>query len=123
MMRRPQMGEVLSPNAVVSHLLQLEQDLEQLTRELDDVEKRAVEAREAYSRAKDKAILTVEGDTVGEREARARLATGVEKVAADLADAEVRNARARIASIKARIDIGRTAASTLRAEIALDGVR
>lgn len=113
----------ITPNSIVTHLLQLGRDLEQLTRDLHDVEKRSVEAREAYSRAKDKALLTVDGDTVGEREAKARLATGVEKVAADLADAEVRDARARIASIKARIDIGRTAASTLRAEIALDGVR
>ena len=113
----------MTPNSIVSHLLQFGRDLDQLTRDLDGVERRAVEAREAYSRAKDKALLTVEGETVGEREARARLATGTEKIAADLADAEVRNARARIAAIKARIDIGRTAASTLRAEIALDGVR
>lgn len=114
--------DYLTPNAVVSQLLQLGRDLDAETRDLENVETEAVHTIEAYRRAKDIAFLKSEG-TQYVREAQSRLDTHVERIAAELAEAKVRNTRARIAAIKARIDIGRSAAAALRAEIALDGVR
>jgi hypothetical protein len=116
------MTDLLTPNAVVSQLLQLGRELEKLTTDLDQIEKDAVNAREDYVLAKETAFLKAEG-TQYIREAEAKVATHVERIAAELADANVRGARAHIASIKARIDIGRSAAAALRAEISLDGVR
>jgi len=114
--------DILAPNQVVSQLLQLGRDLDQETRDLDTVETEAVHTIEAYRMAKDTAFLKADG-TQYVREAVSRLETHVERIAAELAEAKVRNTRARIAALKARIDIGRSAAAALRAEIALDGVR
>lgn len=115
-------ADFLVPNEVVKQLLQLGRELEKLTSDLDDIEREAVNRREDYVMAKEKAFLSAEG-TQYIREAESKVATHVERIAAELADANVRGARAHIASIKARIDIGRSAAAALRAEIALDGVR
>lgn len=117
------MTDYLTPNQVVQQLLQLGRDLDQFTRDLDEIEREAVNRREDYVLAKEKAFLAAEGDTQYVREAKSKVATHVERVAAELADAKVRGARAHIASIKARIDIGRSAAAALRAEISLEGVR
>lgn len=115
------MSDLLSPNQVVSQLLQLGRDLDQETRDLEKVEEEAVYAIEAYRTAKDMAFLKAEG-TQYIREAQSRLDTHVERIASELAEAKVRNTRARIAAIKARVDIGRSAAAALRAEISLGGV-
>lgn len=112
----------LSPNAVVMNLLELGRELARLTDELDQIEADAVNSREDYVLAKETAFLKAEGSQYM-REAQSKVATHVERIAAELADAKVRGCRAHIASIKARIDIGRSAAAALRAEIALDGVR
>jgi len=111
--------DLLTPNTVVQQLLQLGRELEKFTSELDDLEREAVNTREDYVMAKETAFLSAEEDTQYMREAKSRVATHVERIAAELADAKVRGARAHIASIKARIDIGRSAAAALRAEIAL----
>lgn len=116
------MSDLLTPNAVVQQLLQLGRDLEKLTSELDDVEQEAVNRREDYVLAKEKAFLAAEG-TQYVRESESKVATHQQRIAAELADARVRGLRAHIVSIKARIDIGRSAAAALRAEISLEGVR
>lgn len=113
----------LTPNTVVQQLLQLGRELDNLTGLLDDIEVMAVNRREDYVLAKEKAFLAAEGETQYIREAKSKVATHVERIAAELADARVRGARAHIASIKARIDIGRSAAAALRAEISLEGTR
>lgn len=114
--------DYLTPNAVVSQLLQLGRELEALTNQLDEIEREAVNSREDYVLAKEKAFLSAEG-TQYIRESESKMATHVERIAAELAEAKVRGVRAHIASIKARIDIGRSAAAALRAEISLEGAR
>lgn len=116
------MPDFFTPNELVKHLLQLGRDLDQLTNDLEGLERDAVNARENYTMAKESAFLKAEG-TQYMRESKSKLATHVERIAAELADAKVRGARAHIASIKSRIDIGRTAAATIRAEIDLAGAR
>lgn len=111
----------INPNSVVSQLLQLGRELEKLTNDLDQLEVDAVNTREDYVLVKETALLKAEGPQYV-REAEAKVATHVERIAAELADAKVRGARAHIASIKARIEIGRSAAAALRAEITLGGV-
>lgn len=115
--------DFLTPNQVVQQLLQLGRELEKLTNDLDDIEREAVNRREDYVLAKEKAFLSAEGDTQYVRESKSKLASTEERIAAELADAKVRGVRAHIASIKARIDIGRSAAAALRAEISLEGAR
>lgn len=108
----------ISPNSVVTQMLQLGRELEKFTADLDQLERDAVNSREDYVMAKEQAFLKAEGSQYM-REAESKVATHVERIAAELADARVRGARAHIASIKARIDIGRSAAAALRAEMAL----
>lgn len=115
-------GELLTVNQVVVQLLALGRELEQLTNDLEDIEREAVNTREDYVLAKERAFLKTEG-TQYIRESEAKLATHVERIAAELAEAKVRGVRAHIAAIKARIDIGRSAAAALRSEIELERVR
>lgn len=119
-LRRENMMD-FSPNSLVTHLLQLGRELEKLTNDLDEIERDAVNLRETYVMAKEKAFLSADDETQYMRESRSKMATHVERIAAEFADARVRGTRAHIASIKARIDIGRSAAAALRAEISLSG--
>jgi len=112
----------LTPNAVVANLLDLARDLARLSAGLDDLEIEVVNKREDYTRALARAELTAEGDTVGERKARALLATGNERLAAETAEALVRGRKRQLDTLKIRIDVGRSAAAALRAEISLGGV-
>ena len=112
----------LTPNQVVSGLLALSRELADFTDDLDRVERDAVNAREDYTLALAKAELKADGETVGERKAQAIVATHEERIAAELAEALVRGRKRQIDTIKVRIDVGRSAAAALRAEISLGGV-
>ena len=112
----------ITPNDVVQGLLARSRELAALTDDLDTVERDAVNAREDYTCALAKAELQAVGDTVGERRAQAILATHEERIAAELAEALVRGRKRQIDSVKVRIDVGRSAAAALRAEISLGGV-
>lgn len=117
------MGDLLTPNAVVTNLLELARELAKLSAGLDELEADVVNKREDYTRALARAELSAEGDTVGERHAKALLATGDERLAAELAEALVRGRKRQLDSLKVRIDVGRSAAAALRAEMDLDRIR
>lgn len=116
------MGMDVTPNQVVTNLLELARELAVLSTGLNDLELSAVNAREDYTLALSKAYLSAEGPV----ETRKHLAlswTSKERLAAETAEALVRGRKRQLDSVKVRIDVGRSAAAALRAEIALDGVR
>lgn len=112
----------LTPNAVVTNLLELARQLGTMSSDLGQLEIEAVNKREDYVLALSKAYLSAEGPV----ETRKHLAlswTSKERLAAETAEALVRGRKRQLDSLKVRIDVGRSAAAALRAEIALDGVR
>lgn len=111
----------LTPNAVVANLLELARELARLSTGLDDLEADAVNAREDLTLASAKAFLAAEGP-VDVRKAEAIVATHYERLTAETAEALVRGRKRQLDSIKVRIDVGRSAAAALRAEISLGGV-
>lgn len=112
------MGD-LTPNTVVSGLMGLARDLDAATKKLRTVEHQAVTTREDYTLAYAKALLKSDGSNSEIRKAAATEATHTERIAAELADAEVRLLKEEMWTIKTRIDVGRSAAAALRAEIEL----
>ena len=116
------MNAELTPNGVVSGLLRLSQELANLSKDLDDLEADAVNGREDYTLANARAFLSAEG-AMDLRKATAIVATHHERLAAETAEALVRGRKRQLDSIKVRIDVGRSAAAALRAELSLDGVR
>ena len=108
----------LTPNRVVSHLVNLAKELDDLTATLGHTEMVAVNAREDFTVAHAKAYLVAEGP-VEARKAQAIIATHNERLAAELAEAQVRGIRRQIESVRVRIDVGRSASSIMKAEMAL----
>lgn len=85
---------------------------------LNDLEQTAVEKREDYTLALSKAYLCAEGP-VEQRKHEAIVATHAERLSAETAEALVRGRKRQLDTLKVRIDVGRSAAAALRAEIAL----
>lgn len=110
----------MTPNDVVVHLTRLAKELGQLVAEIDDSEIAAVNAREDFTLALSKAFLTATG-AMDMRKHHSVVATHVERIAAELAEARVRGLRRQIDSVKVRIDIGRSMGTTLRSEMSLTG--
>jgi hypothetical protein len=108
----------LTPNSVVQGLLELSRELAELSKGLDDLERDAVNAKEDFTMAHAKAYLCAEGP-VETRKAIAIRETHAERVAAELAEVLVRGRKRQLDSIRTRIDVGRSAAAALRAEMAL----
>lgn len=108
----------LTPNGVVSHLVTLAKELDDLTATLSYLESDAVNAREDFTLAHAKAYLSAEG-AVEARKAQAVIDTHETRLAAELAEAKVRGVRRQIESIRVRIDVGRSASSIMKAEMAL----
>lgn len=108
----------LSPTQVTLQLLELARQLQQLSDELDGVERAAVEAKEVYTVAYAKTFLDQSGP-VEERKQRTVWLTRQERLDAELADVSVRAHRRKIATLGTRIDIGRSAAALVRAEAEL----
>lgn len=111
----------LTANNVVQNLLDLARELAALSKGLDDMEIDAVHKREDYTRALSKAYLTAEGP-VEQRKHQAIAWTSNERLAAETAEALVRGRKRQLDSLRIRIDVGRSAAAALRAEISLGGV-
>jgi len=105
----------MTPNDVVLHLTRLAEELRNLVGEIE-----AVNAREDFTPALSKAFLTATG-AMDMRKHHSVVATHVERIAAELAEARVRGLRRQIDSVKVRIDIGRSMGTTLRSEISLAG--
>jgi hypothetical protein len=114
------MSGQMTPNDVVVHLTRLAEELRKLVTDIDTAEIEAVNAREDFTLALSKAFLSAEG-AMDMRKHRSVVATHVERIAAELADARVRGLRRWINCMNARIDIGRSMGTTLRSEISLTG--
>lgn len=112
------MTDHLTPNAVVSGLLDLARELAVLAKDLDSIEIDAVNKRENLTLAISRAYLSADGP-VETRKHIAITATHDERLAAETAEAIVRGRRRQIDSVKVRIDVGRSAAAALRAEMSL----
>lgn len=111
----------LTPNAVVSGLMELSRELAELSKGLDELEADMVNAREDFTLAHAKAYLAAEG-SVETRKAIAITETHNERLTAETAEALVRGRKRQMQTLLARIDVGRSAAAALRAEISLGGV-
>lgn len=112
----------VTPMSVTQNLLNLARELAELASGLDDLEQRAVMAREDLTLAQAKAFLSAEG-TVDVRKNTAIVATHAERLSAETAEALVRGRKRQLDTLKVRIDVGRSAAAALRAEIDLERTR
>jgi hypothetical protein len=112
----------VTPMSVVRNLMDLARQLAELATGLDELEQRAVEKREDLTLAQAKAFLSAHGP-VDVRKNEAIVATHVERLAAETAEALVRGRKRQLDSLKVRIDVGRSAQAALRAEIDLERAR
>jgi len=112
----------VTPNSVAANLAHLARELAALTDGLGDLELKAVNAREDYVLAHAKAFLSSEG-AMELRKHKALMETSTERLAAETAEALVRQRKAQIAAIKVRIDVGRSVGAVVRAEIDLERAR
>jgi hypothetical protein len=108
----------LTPNAVVSGLLDLSRELGKLSSDLDQLEIDAVNSKEDFTMAHARAFLEAVGP-MDVRRYTAIEATHHERLAAETAEALVRGRRRQIEAIRVRVDVGRSAAAALRAEMSL----
>lgn len=112
----------LSPGSIVANMAKLSAQLEEQTDKLDAAEIAAVNAKLDYERAYEIAFLAAEGPQYL-REVTAKHAAADEREVLEHALREVRSIKAHLSTLQTRIDVGRSAWSALKAEIALDGVR
>jgi hypothetical protein len=110
----------LTAHQVSEQLAKLSRQLDELVTKIGDAEREAVNRREDLTLANAKAFLRAEGP-VDVRKQLAIEVTHTERLAAELAEAEVRGLRRQIDSTKVRIDIGRSLGAALRAEASLAG--
>jgi hypothetical protein len=105
----------LTPTQVALQLAQLSRALNEITQEQEGFEVDVVEKREFYTKEYAKTFLQEPGNNE-ERKQAALLKTSEYRIAAELADAMLKMHLARIASLRKRIDIARSAAALVRAE-------
>lgn len=121
------MGEVRrewDQREVVRLLLELSEQLQRLDETLGDYEKEYVEKAEVYNQANTQAFLAERAKDSPQYvcKAVADEATHDERLAMALAQAHVRAQKRKIEILRERIGVGRTAASSLRAELELERV-
>jgi hypothetical protein len=113
------MNADITANSAVVEMARLSRQLDEAGYRLKDAEKKAVQAEHAYRVAKAKALLSVKDGTVPEREATALLEVDSVRLAAKLAEAELRILRSEIRILENRIDVGRSVVGVLRMEASL----
>jgi len=113
------MNADITANSTVVEMARLSRQLDEAGYRLKDAEKKAVQAEHAYRVAKAKALLSVKDGTVPEREATALLEVDSVRLAAKLAEAELRILRSEIRILENRIDVGRSVVGVLRMEASL----
>jgi hypothetical protein len=110
----------LTAQQVGEQLAALGKQLDGLIKQIGDAETAAVNAREDATMAHSKAFLSADG-AMDVRKHVAIEATHPQRIAAELAEAEVRGLRRQIDSVRIRIDIGRSLGAAIRAETSLAG--
>lgn len=108
----------ITPLTVTQNLLELARQLAELSSGLAELETQAAEKREDYTLALSKAYLSAEGP-VETRKHIAITETHPERLAAETVEALIRGRKRQLDTLKVRIDVGRSAAAALRAEIDL----
>jgi hypothetical protein len=112
----------ITPNQVVTGLMELARELARLSSDLDRIEVEAVNRREDYTLALSRAFLIAEG-AMELRKHEAIVRTSPERLAAETAEALVRGRKRQLDSLKVRVDVGRSAAAAVRAEMDLERAR
>ncbi|MCM6776248.1 hypothetical protein NDR87_18860 [Nocardia sp. CDC159] len=107
-------------NDVVLQLSRLSRELDERTKDLNEADVAAVNAREAAKLAEAQEFLKAEG-SVDARKCKAIVATPELRLAAEVAEAGVRGLQRTIRTLQTRIDVGRTYGATIRSEAALAG--
>lgn len=115
-MAEPHRQRELTPNAVVQELLNLSRSLQTLSDELDPLERDAVEAKETYTVEYARKFLTSKASNNDMRKQQALLDTSDVRLQAEIAETLVKSHIRKIATLKVRIDVGRSAAALVRAE-------
>ena len=105
----------ITPNGAVMELTKLSRTLDEAGHRLHDAERKAVNKRHEFTVAQAKAFLCAEG-SIQARQAQAILDTADLRVAAELAEAEVRILKSDIRILENRMDVGRSVVGVLRAE-------
>lgn len=107
-------------NDVVMQLSKLARELEQVTRELAELDEAAVRAKGRYEVSYARAFLTAEG-AMDVRKQQAVFDVADEKLAAEIAEQRVRATKEHIRTLRDRLDVGRSAGAALRSEFAASG--
>jgi len=105
----------ITPTSAVLELAKLSRLIDELGFKLHDAERDAVQKRHEFTIAQAKAFLTAEG-SIQARQAQASIDTEALRVAAELAEAEVRILKSDIRILEARMEVGRSVVGVLRAE-------
>lgn len=111
----------MSASEVAQHLLALSRDLLRFTDELNAKDIESVELAEDAKVSEAKAFIRAEGP-VDQRKALAVVETHSERLAARVAEAEVRALQRSVRTLERRIDVGRSHGATVRAEVAMSGM-
>ena len=109
----------LNQNQVVALLLSLARELQGLSDTLDTLERDAVTKSELLNATHSKALLKADGPQYV-RVAIADDECADLRLAAKLADVEVRATKRKMDILRTRIDVGRTVVASLRAELELE---
>jgi hypothetical protein len=113
-------NELPTLNDVALRLAALSRDLDKATSDADTLDSRAVTARHKFEIAYSRAFLSAEG-SMDVRKHKAVLETADDRLNAEIADQVLRACRARIGTIKAQIETGRSLSSAVKAELSLAG--
>ena len=119
--RQVEQWRELTPTQVALQLARMSRELEAITQEQEPIETKVVETKEAYTKAYARLFLEEPGNNE-ERKQAALLKTSDLRLANELANAEMSMHLARVASLRKRIDIARSAAALVRAEWELQQV-
>jgi hypothetical protein len=105
----------ITPTSAVLELARLSRQLDEAGFKIRPAERDAVQKRHEFTVAQAKSFLTAEG-SIQARQAQALIDTAELRVAAELAEAEVRILKSDIRILEGRMDVGRSVVGVLRAE-------
>lgn len=111
-----QKGDLPTPSQVALTLMTVSRELDDLTRELKTLDEDFVEKKIAFESAFARSFLSNEG-SVDARKQKAILETAKLKFAMELAESQVRSTKAALATLRDRIEVGRSLGAAVRAEL------
>jgi len=105
----------LTPEQLISTLSQISRDIDETTKELVELDRKAVEARAEFRVAFARVFLNTEG-SVELRKRVAEIDTQSQYLAAEIAEQELRAAGHSIRALRDRLDVGRSLNALARME-------